>query len=333
MVVFQHIEFLYGLLLLLPLTLFFVLVLRWKRKTKRALGDEELINRLTKQYSPKLYLVKFIIVLVALALAIVAAANLREPSASGKERKAGVDVLVALDVSKSMWSEDVKPSRLDKAKQFINLLIDQLGDNRVGLVVFAGRAYLQMPLTSDAVAAKIFVSNASPDAVPVQGTEIGEALQICSNSLDTKEKKYKTVILISDGEDHDPKSENVLQQLSDDGVIVNTIGVGTKEGGLIMEPGSSEYKKDINGLTVITKLNEQELQDIAQKTGGEYHHLDDAAATVNAVMQSLNGMEKKEIDAGGGEKQYTSFYAFFLLPAMLLFILEIFIPERKKVPA
>lgn len=330
MLSFQHIEYLYGLLLLVPLTLVFLLVLRWKSKVRKALGDEELIRRLTRQYSPRLYFIKFIVVLLALALAVVSAANLRKPSSSGKEKKGGIDVMIALDVSKSMWAQDTKPTRLDKAKQFINLLIDQLGDNRVGLVIFAGRAYLQMPLTTDVVASKIFVSNASPDGVPVQGTEIGEALQLCNNSLDTKEKKYKAVILISDGEDHDPKSEKVLQQLSDEGVIVHTIGVGSADGSPIMEPGSSDYKKDENGQTVISKLNEPELRAIAQKTGGEYMHLDDTPATVTAIMQALNNMEKKEIDAGSGEKQYTSLYIFLLLPAVLLLIAEIFVPERKK---
>lgn len=330
MLSFQHIEYLYALGALVPLALVFWLVLRWKARVKKKLGDEELVNRLSKQYSSKLYLIKFLAVMLSLALAIVAGANLRKPANKGKETKGGIDIMVALDVSKSMWAEDAKPTRLDKAKLFINTLIDQLGDNRVGLVVFAGQAYLQMPLTGDVVASKIFVNNASPDAVPVQGTEIGEALDLCNNSLDTKEKKYKAVVLISDGEDHDPKSEQVLQHLSDEGVVVNTIGVGSPEGSPITEPGSTEYKKDMNGQTVISKLNEKELQDIAQKTGGEYHHLDDITKTVSAVTAVLNGMEKKAIDAGDGERQYTALYAFLLLPAVLLLLAEIFIPERKK---
>ena len=321
------------MLLLLPLTLFFLLVLRWKRKSRVAMGDAELVNQLTKQYSPRLFALKCIIVLLALALAVAASTNPRVPSKSGKELKAGIDVMVALDVSKSMWAQDAKPTRLDRAKLFISQLITQLGDNRVGLVIFAGRAYLQMPLTSDAAAAGIFLSNASPDAVPVQGTEIGEALQLCNNSLDTKEKKYKAVILISDGEDHDPKSDAVLQQLYDEGVVVYTIGVGSPDGSPILEPGSNAYKRDVNGQTVISKLNELELQTIAQKTGGQYHHLDDVGAAVTEVMQSLNGMEKKAIDAGQGERQYTSYYIFFLLPSLLLLAIEIFIPERKMIPA
>jgi Ca-activated chloride channel family protein len=333
MLSFQYIEFFYGLLLLLPLSLFFLLVLRWKRKSRAAMGDAELVKQLTKQYSPKLFALKCIIVLLALALAIAASTNPRVPSKSGKEVKAGIDVMVALDVSKSMWAQDAKPTRLDKAKLFVSQLITQLGDNRVGLVIFAGRAYLQMPLTSDVGAAAIFLSNASPDAVPVQGTEIGEALQLCNNSLDTKEKKYKAVILISDGEDHDPKSEAVLQQLYDEGVVVHTIGVGSNDGSPILEPGSNGYKRDAEGQTVISKLNELELRTIAQKTGGQYHHLDDVGTVANEVVQLLNGMEKKAIDAGQGERQYTSYYIFLLLPALLLLALEIFIPERKIIPA
>jgi len=333
MLSFQHTEYFLGLLLLLPLVFIFYTVLRWKKKARIAMGDSALVSKLTQLYSAKRYAIKFILVLLALALGVVAATNPRNPTKTGKERKAGIDVMIALDVSKSMWAQDAKPTRLDKAKSFINTLITRLGDNRVGLVVFAGRAYLQMPLTTDATAAGIFVSNATPDAVPVQGTEIGEALQLCSNSLNTKEKKYKAVVLISDGEDHDPKSEQVLQQLYEQGVVVNTIGVGSPDGSPITEPGTEGYKRDINGQTVISKLNEPELQVIAQKTAGEYHHLDDVAATVDAVMQNLNGMEKKAIDAGQGERQYTSYYIYFLLPALLLLIGEIFIPERKPLPA
>ena len=333
MLSFQHTEYFLGLLLLLPLVFIFNTVLRWKKKVRAALGDANLVDSLTKQYSARRYAIKFIAVMVALALAVIAATNPRTPTKNGKERKGGIDVMVALDVSKSMWAQDAKPTRLDKAKSFINALVARLGDNRVGLVIFAGRAYLQMPLTTDAAAASIFIANATPDAVPVQGTEIGEALQLCSNSLNTKEKKYKAVVLISDGEDHDPKSEKVLQQLYDDGVVVHTIGVGSPDGSASIEPSTNSYKRDINGQTVLSKLNEPELVSIAKKTGGEYHHLDDVPATVDAVMQNLDGMEKKAIDAGQGERQFNSYYIYFLLPALLLLIGEIFIPERKPLPA
>ena len=294
------------------------------------LGDEKLVSQLTKNYSAKRYKLKFILVSAGIIFLIVAAANLRRPITGTNEKKAGIDIMVALDVSKSMWAEDVKPSRLDAAKQFVNDLVDKLGDNRVGLVLFAGRAFLQMPLTSDFAVAKLYVSNASPDAVPVQGTVVGEALQLCSNSLDTKEKKFKAVVLISDGEDHDPESTAILQQLADNGIVVNTVGVGSVSGAPIMEPGANSYKRSSTGATIISKLNETELQQIAQQTGGSYIHLGNAESAANQIADVLNNMEKKAIETRGGEKQYASFYAFFVLLALLILIAEIFIPETKR---
>ncbi|MEP7317954.1 MAG: VWA domain-containing protein, partial [Panacibacter sp.] len=278
MLSFEHIEFFIGLLLLVPLTLIFVLVLRWKAKTKKTLGDVALINKLTANYSSRLYLVKCIAVLLAITLCIAAATNLRKPAKGEQERTAGIDVMIALDVSKSMLSSDIKPNRLERAKQLVNLLVDQLEGNRVGLVIFAGKAYLQMPVTPDLAEAKMFVSNASVDAVSVQGTVISEALQLCDNSLDTKEKKHKAVILITDGEDHDAKAEKATQQLLDNGVVVYTVGIGTPEGSPIMEPGTGTYKTDAVGKTVISKLNETELQNIAAQTGGSYFKMDNADA-------------------------------------------------------
>lgn len=329
MLTFQNNIFLLGLVVLLPLTLVFVSVLHWKRKTRKALGDEPLINALTTNYSPRLYNIKFIAVAVALVMGIIAMANLRKPQDGDKEQRAGIDVMIALDVSKSMLSQDTKPSRLEKAKQCVGMLIDQLGNNRVGLVLFAGQAFLQMPLTSDIAASKLYLANANSDAVAVQGTVISSALQLCSNSLDTKEKKYKAVILISDGEDHDTKTKNVLQQLYDQGVIVYTVGIGTAAGSPIIEAGNV-YKTDINGQTVISKLNEQELKMIADETGGSYYHLDNSLTTAGAIATQLNSMEKKEINGSSGSRQYTSFFPFFIALMILLLIAEVFIPETKK---
>ncbi|RFM29868.1 VWA domain-containing protein [Deminuibacter soli] len=328
MLSFEHIEMLSGLLVLLPLALLFVLVLRWKTRVKKALGDEALVNSLTKTYSARLFLLKFLIVLLAIVLGVAALANLRKPEQGGSEKKAGIDVMIALDVSKSMLSEDIKPSRLEKARQFVNLLIDRLGDDRVGFVVFAGQAYLQMPLTGDVAAAKLFVSNASPDAVPVQGTQLGDALRLCDNSLDTKQKKYKAVVLISDGEDHDPKSEEAIKLLNDHGVVVYTVGIGTPEGSPIMEPGANDYKRDENGQTVISKLNEKELTDIATQTNGQYFRLDNSAGVADAVFADMNKLDKKLVNATDN-RRYTSFFPLFLALCIALLITEMFIPEVK----
>lgn len=326
---FEHKEFLFGMLSLLPLALLFVFVLRWKQKVRKALGDEQLINSLTKNYSGSLYKIKFIAVLIALALTIIAAANLRKPLSGDKEPTAGIDVMVALDVSKSMLSTDIKPSRLERAKQLVNILIDKLENNRVGLVMFAGHAYLQMPLTPDLEEAKMYLANSSPDAVPVQGTNVGEALELCNNSLNTKERTHKAVVLITDGEDHDPTADKIAQDIADAGVIVFTVGIGTVEGSPIIEPGTGAYKTDENGKTVISKLNEVELKNIAAKTGGNYFHMENALATSNEVTNALDTIEKKLIE-GSGEKAYFSYAPFFIALAVLFLVIEIFIPETVK---
>ncbi len=329
MLSFQNNSYLFGLLVIIPLVLLFSAVLRWKHKVGKALGDRELIDKLTNNYSSQLYKAKFIAVLIAIALCVFAVANLRKPAKSDTEQRAGIDVMIALDVSKSMLSQDIKPSRLEVAKQFVSLLFNDISDNRVGLVIFAGQAVLQMPLTTDAAVAKLYVSNATPDAVPVQGTDINNALQQCSNALNTKEKKYKAIVLITDGEDHNPQTKNSLQQLYDDGVIVYTVGIGTAEGSPIIEAGNV-YKTDINGQTVISKLNEEELKTIAEKTGGTYYHLDNPEATATALASQLNNQEKKLISGEGNSHEYVSFYPILVAVMLMILIAEIFIPEVKK---
>jgi Ca-activated chloride channel family protein len=328
----ERIEYLLGLGVIVPLVILFLMVLRWKKGVKKKLGDAQLIDRLTANYAPRQYTMKFVVLILAISAGVVGLANLRTPAAGedGIEKKAGIDVMVALDVSKSMLCEDVKPSRLDKARQFTNMLISKLGNDRIGLVLFAGQAYLQMPLTSDGEAAKLFVSNASPAAVPVQGTVIGDALEVCNNSLDTKQKKYKAVVLISDGEDHDPKAHEMIQQLRENGVILFTIGVGTTDGAPIKEPGSTEFKVDENGHMIITKLNEKELNELAVKGGGVYYHLEDAAAAASGVAANLGSMDKKLLLSANAGASYASLFPFFVALAVFLLIIESFIPEVKK---
>ena len=329
MLQFQHKEFLLGLLVLIPLTLLFYLVLRWKQKTKKVLGDERLINQLTKNYSPKLYGLKIILILFAIAFGIAAMSNLRKPKNSLGTKGSGIDVLFALDVSKSMLSQDEKPTRLEKAKQFINQLSEKLDGNKMALIVFAGEAYLQMPLTSDVSATKIFVSNASTDLVNVQGTVLSEALNLADASLDTKEKKSKAVILITDGEDHDEKAADAVKKLVEHGTVVYTIGVGSPEGSPILEGGTNEYKRDNNGQTIISKLNDKLLKELAFSANGSYHQLTNTTVVADALMNELSNIEKKPISSAGGFIEYQSFYPYFLAVAVLLLLVEAFIPERK----
>ena len=326
---FQHTEFLFGLILLLPLVMLFIFVIRWKKQVKKRLGDEELINRLTGNHSNKNFNYKFFLQLAAIIVCIIGAANLRSPKASASGNRTGIDIMIALDVSNSMLAQDIKPNRLERAKQLLKTLIDKIGDNRLGLVVFAGQAYLQMPLTTDGAAAKMYITNVSPNMVPVQGTEVSAALNICNTSLGTKEKKYKAVVLITDGETHDEKSLETAASLEQNGVVVHTIGIGSVEGSPIMDPSTNDFKKDESGNTVVSKLNEQSLREIAAKTSGSYTLFTNADEVVATVLNQLDSMEKKQI-GGAGPRDYNTYFQWFLLLAFILLLLEVIIPERKK---
>ena len=325
----EHTILYWGLLALLPLVALFLLVLRWKKQTAKAMGDAQLVQRLTAGYSHRLFLLKFILLLLAVAACIVAAVNLRMPAEGEKTATAGIDVMLAIDVSKSMLSKDIKPNRLERARQQAGQVISASDNNRVGIVVFAGEAYLQLPVTPDLAEARMFLSTLSVDAVPIQGTNLADALQLCNRSLDTKDKAHKAVVLISDGEDHDPGAEKAAQQLYDNGVAVFTVGIGTPEGAPITEPGTNAYKTDATGKTVISKLNEAGLQSVANITGGQYFRMDNAAATAAAVSKALDGLEKKLVEAGGG-REYLSFAPLFAALALVMMVGETFVGEVKK---
>ncbi|TDH26236.1 VWA domain-containing protein [Segetibacter sp. 3557_3] len=325
---FQHPEILFGLFLLVPLCLLFFYVLRWKNKMRNRIGDEDLVKQLTRNYSPRHFSLKFYARTAAILLCIIAAANLRSPQPANEGSRRGIDLMVAVDVSNSMLAQDVKPNRLERAKQVLNKIIEKLGDNRLGLVVFAGHAYLQMPLTPDLSAAKMYISNLSPALVPLQGTKLSDALRICDASLDTKEKKYKAVLLISDGEDHDEKATEVINLMKENGIVIYTIGIGSPEGAPLYDPGSNDFKKDVSGNVVISKLNEKVLQDIATQTGGSYQLFNNADEVANNLASAINQMEKKHI-GGGQHRDYTPFFQWFLFAALFLLLVEIIIPERK----
>ena len=325
----EHSDFFWAVLVIVPLVVLFVLVLRWKTQTRKAMGDEALVSRLIDGYAPRLFQLKFVLLLLAIVSGIVAATNLRVPSDGEQTVTKGIDVMIAIDVSKSMLSNDIKPNRLERAKQLCGQIIAASANNRVGMVLFAGEAYLQLPVTPDIAEARLYLSNVSVDAVPVQGTNLSQALQLCNRALDTKEKAHKAVVLISDGEDHDPGAEKAARQLFDQGVAVFTVGIGTPEGAPIVEPGTTSYKTDATGKTVISKLNEEELKTIAAATGGQYFRLSNAPATAKAVTDALGGLEKKLVEAGG-EREYLSFAPFFAALALLLMVVEVFVPEVKK---
>jgi len=295
----------------------------------RKIGDEKLIRQLIADYSPRRFLVKFLLVLSAFTLTGLGVANLRYPKQVEQIQRQGVDVILVLDVSKSMLARDIQPNRLERAKQLINKLIDKLRNDRVGLVLFAGRAYLQMPLTTDHASAKIYLNSASPESVPAQGTVIGEALTISNNAFGQKEKKYKTVVLVTDGEDHDEKAMESAAILAENGVLLHTIGVGSAEGSTIIDPVTQDQKKDAQGNVVISRLNEPMLQELARKANGTYQHLENTDQAVSNILGQINSMEQKSI-SDQSFINYRSFFQWFLGLALALLLLDFFVSERKR---
>ena len=324
---FQHIEYLLALAVIPVLVLLYILVLRWKKKTIKKIGDERLVKEMTSNYSAQRFALKFILIVTAFASGIFALANLRNPKGSEKVSRNGIDVMIALDVSKSMLAQDIKPTRLDRAKQLLGKLMDRLNNDRIGIVVFAGKAYLQMPLTGDHGAAKMYLSSATPDVVPTQGTVIGDALKMCYLSFNTKEKKYKTVIVISDGEDHDETAIDLAGKMAAEGVMINTVGIGSAEGAVIIDAATNEPKKDKEGNTVITKLNEEELKSIAEKGNGIYQLYNNTDEVVDILEAQLATMDQRTVTEDS-LVNYQSFYQYFLLISLLLLLVEFFISER-----
>lgn len=327
---FQHKEFIWLFSGLILLVLLFVGLLVWKKKVIKRLGDEKLIKALINNYSSKLFTSKFIFISAAFALGVIAVMNPRKPGGSNNTNRKGIDVAIALDVSKSMLAADLAPNRLERAKQFIGKLMNEMPDDRIALVLFAGKAYLQMPLTTDHGAAQLFVSSTTTDAVPQQGTVISDALSMSAKVFNENEKKFKTVILISDGEDHDEDAIKIAKDLSEQGVMINTIGVGSPEGSVIVDPDTGGNKRDAAGNAVISKLNEDELKQIAAATNGVYIRLQGSDEAVSLLKQQLSQIDRKAfVDVS--QINFKTYYLWFAAVMLLLLLLENFIPEKRKV--
>lgn len=314
------------------LVMLYLWLARWKKLAARKVGDPALVKVLTGNYSHRKFFIKFLLGVIGLGALVISAANPQLKGESGEQNRKGLDVILLMDVSKSMLAQDIKPNRLERSRQLMSLLIDQLSDNRMGMIWFAGRAYLQMPLSTDASAAKMYLQNAGPDAVPTQGTVIGEALRLAGATFDSREQKYKAVVLVSDGEDHDPEALEIVKDLAASGVMINTVGVGSPEGSTIYDPATNDTKRDASGNTVISKLNEAQLRELAHAGNGVYVYLQDATAAARTIREQLAGVEQKEL-SDTSHIQYNSYYFIPLVLVLILLVAETLLSERKKVVA
>lgn len=328
---FLHKEFIWLFIAIGIFVILFILLMRWKGKVTKRIGDANLVKALISSYSPGLFSLKFGLLSIAFAAGVVAVMDLRKPGGAEGINRKGIDVVIALDVSKSMLATDLAPDRLERAKQLIGKLMDAIPNDRIGLVLFAGKAYLQMPLTTDHGAARMFVSSASPEAVPQQGTVLSEAIQRSANAFNAAERRFKAMVLISDGEDHDAEAVKTAKELSAQGLMINTVGVGSPDGSYIPDPATGQNKIDpATGAAIVSKLNEDVLKQIAANTNGVYVRLQESDEAVKQLQEHLSQIESKAF----GDVSLMNFKAYYwwFAAAMLLFLLvEYFIPETKKV--
>ncbi|MEP6927526.1 MAG: VWA domain-containing protein [Ginsengibacter sp.] len=329
MVHFQYTQYLLALAAIPVMLLLYFLLVRWKKKAAKKIGDPSLVRQLTKGFSSRKFNVKLILFLAGFGLCVLGVAGLVKPDGTQKVNRKGIDVMIALDVSKSMLAQDIKPSRLERAKQVITKIIDNLPDDKIGLVIFAGRAYLQMPMTIDHAAAKMYLSSASPDDVPTQGTIISQALKMSYAAFNPKEKTYKAIVLISDGEDHDENAIKIAKQLGQGGIMVNTVGIGSPQGSPILDPETNSDKVDEKGNVVITKLNEQELANIAKNGNGLYQLYTSTNEVANNIKIKLSGISQSTLSDSSFDA-FKQYFQYFLGVAFLLLLIEFFISERRK---
>ena len=319
-------------MLIIPvIVVFFLLLLFWKKQTQKKFADKALLKRLSPNQSVFKSVLKIIVLSLAFASLAIALVNPKIGTKLETVKREGVDIVFAIDVSKSMLAEDIKPNRLEKAKQLVSQIINNLGSDRVGIIAYAGKAFPQLPITTDYSAAKLFLQNMNTDMLSSQGTAINEAIQLATTYYDDEEQTNRVLVIISDGEDHSEAAVQVAEQASQEGIKIFTIGVGEAKGGPIPLKRNgivTGYKKDSQGETVITRLDETTLKNIAAQANGQYIQGRTTDKVVNQMKDILNKMDKTEFEA----KQIADFkdqFQWFLGLAILLFFIDIFLLERK----
>ena len=321
------------LLIIIPvIVVLFLLVLVWKKRTRKKFANTELLKRLTPNRSSNKGVIKLIVLIIGLALLIVGLVNPKIGTKLETVKREGVDIVFAVDVSKSMLAEDIAPNRIEKAKRLVSEIINQLASDRIGIIAYAGQAYPQLPITTDYSAAKMFLQGMNTDMLTSQGTAIDQAIKLATTYYDDAEQTNRVLFIISDGEDHSEGSTlNTVEDAVDEGIIIYSIGVGTEKGAPIpiKRNGILEsLKKDGEGETVITKLNKEVLIDIASEGNGQYIDGSNTDAAVDIIKNELLQMDKKEFEA----KQFAEYkdqFQWFIGAALLLLFLDIFILDRK----
>ena len=307
--------------------------LRWlygmrQRKRLKRFGDMQLVRQLTPDASLIRPHVKFALLMAALSMLIVCLARPQMGTRISNEKREGIETIIALDISNSMLAEDVAPSRLEKSKMMVENLVDHFRNDKIGLIVFAGESFVQLPITTDYVSAKMFLHDITPGLIESQGTDIGGALRLATHSFTQDSRSGKAIILITDGEDHEGGAEDMAREAEKNGVRVFILGIGSTSGAPI-PMGDGSYLKDEQGQTVMTKLNEQMCKNVAKAGKGTYIHVDNSTLAENTLDKELSAMQKGEINSVVYSDYDEQFQAVAII-ALLLLVIETLILERKN---
>ena len=303
----------------------------WKKRIQKSFGNAVVLKRLSPDLSFFKSSLKFIILCLAVGFLVIGLINPKIGTKLETIKREGVDIVFAIDVSKSMLAEDVAPNRLEKSKQLVTQIINNLASDRVGIIAYAGKAFPQLPITTDYASAKMFLQSMNTDMLSSQGTAINEAIQLSRNYFDDEEQTNRVLIIISDGEDHNDLSVEVAEAASEEGIKIYTIGVGSEKGGPIPLKRNGvvmSYKKDQNNETVITKLNEETLRLIANEAKGGYINGSQTADVVEQIRAVLSAMDKKEFEAKEFA-EYKDQFQWFLGIGLFFLILDVLLLERK----
>lgn len=306
------------LLIVLPVLAVIFIWSNIKRKRNlKAYGDPELLSAMMPDVSPARYNLKFWLTFAALFFLIIVAARPQFGTKMETVKRQGIETVIALDISNSMLAQDVAPSRLEKSKKIISKLVDEMQDDKVGLIVFAGEAFIQLPITSDFISAKMFLESISPELIASQGTDIRAAINMATRSFTPREDVGRAIIIITDGENHEGGAEEAAKEAASKGMLVYVLGVGSPEGSPIPVGGANEYRKDKDGNVIVTKLNEQMCQEIAKAGGGAYIRVDNTNAAQKLLQKEIDKLAKADLET----TVYSNFDEQFQVIAWIAFIL------------
>ena len=325
---FENPAFLY-LLIIIPVIIVIRLLEMRKRKLKlKKFGDLSLLKQLMPDVSSSRKSLKFWLMVAALALLIVMLARPQMGTKISQEKRKGIEAIISLDISNSMRAEDVVPSRLDKSKMLVENMVDNFTNDKVGLVVFAGDAFIQLPITSDYVSAKMFLQNTDPSLIATQGTDLAGAIELSSKSFTQQDKVGRAILIITDGEDHEGGAIEAAEKARKNGIRVFVLGVGSTKGSPVPD-GNGGYMKDNSGQEVISALNEEMCKQVAQAGGGAYIHVDNTSLAQRQLNDELTKLQKGDISSVVYSEYDEQFQAVGIL-VLILLIIEMLILERKN---